>query len=64
MLVEGARAGADEMAAFTRTCLLFDGNDPGAVETARRDWKAVVAAGLPAKYWAQEHGSWVQKASS
>ena len=32
MLVDGARAGAGEMAGFERTCLLFDGHD----ERARR----------------------------
>ena len=29
---------------------------------ARADWRAVKAADLPAKYWAQEQGRWVQKA--
>ncbi|MCB1352506.1 MAG: DNA polymerase III subunit chi [Rhodobacteraceae bacterium] len=64
MLVDGARATPEEMAGFARTCLLFDGGDPDIVQTARADWKAVTAAGLAAKYWAQEHGRWVQKASS
>jgi DNA polymerase-3 subunit chi len=62
MLVDGARATPTEMAGFTRTCLIFDGTDERAVETARGDWRAVKAAALPAKYWAQEHGRWVQKA--
>jgi DNA polymerase-3 subunit chi len=64
MLVEGGRATVAEMGRFERTCLLFDGTDPGVVDTARGDWRAVTAAGLPAKYWAQERGTWVQKASS
>jgi DNA polymerase-3 subunit chi len=63
MLVDSARAGTGEMAAYERTCLLFDGHDERAVEAARADWRAVKAAGLPAKYWAQEQGRWVQKAS-
>ena len=50
------------MAGFVRTCVLFDGTDERAVEAARADWRAVKAAELPAKYWAQEHGRWVQKA--
>lgn len=62
MLVEGARAAPGEMAAFVRTCLIFDGSDERAVEGARADWRAVKAAALPAKYWAQEQGRWVQKA--
>ncbi|MEM8570829.1 MAG: DNA polymerase III subunit chi [Pseudomonadota bacterium] len=64
MLVDGARAVPDEMQAFNRVCLLFDGNDEAVVETARADWRAVSAAGLSAKYWAQERGTWVQKASN
>jgi DNA polymerase III subunit chi len=64
MLVDGARATPEEMQGFARVCLLFDGTDPGVVETARADWRAVTAAGLAAKYWAQERGGWVQKASS
>jgi DNA polymerase-3 subunit chi len=63
MLVDSARAPTSEMAAFERTCLIFDGHDERAVEAARADWRAVKAAALPAKYWAQEQGRWVQKAS-
>ena len=63
LLVDGARAAPAEMGGFERTCLLFDGNDERAVEAARADWRAVKAASLPAKYWAQEQGRWVQKAS-
>ncbi|TPE52966.1 DNA polymerase III subunit chi [Amaricoccus solimangrovi] len=64
MLVDGARAGAAEIAGFTRACLIFDGADPAAVEAARRDWRAVREAGIPAKYWAQEKGRWTQKATT
>jgi DNA polymerase-3 subunit chi len=64
MLVDGARAAPEAMMAFARTCLMFDGADSAAVEAARSDWKAVTAAGLAAKYWAQEDGRWVQKATS
>lgn len=64
MLVDGARAGVAEMSGFTRACLIFDGADAEAVNAARRDWRAVRDAGLPAKYWAQENGRWTQKATS
>jgi DNA polymerase-3 subunit chi len=47
-----------------RTCLLFDGGDERALATARDDWRAVRAAGLPAAYWAQERGRWVEKAAA
>ncbi len=63
-LVDGAEMPPDSMSAFERVCLLFDGNDPAAVEAARGVWKVVTAAGLPAKYWAQEDGGWKQKAAS
>jgi DNA polymerase-3 subunit chi len=64
MLADGARATPEEMRAYERTCLIFDGTDARAVETARGDWRAVAAAGLAAKYWAREQGRWTQKASS
>jgi DNA polymerase-3 subunit chi len=64
MLVDGARAAPDAMAAFDRACLIFDGADPEAVAAARSDWKAVTAAGLGATYWAQEDGRWVRRAGT
>ncbi len=64
MLVDGARATAAEMTGYERTCLLFDGHDERAVEAARADWRTVVGLSVPAKYWAQEQGRWVQKAAS
>ncbi len=64
MLVDGARASVAEMASYERVCLIFDGADDRAVADARRDWKAVTAAGLPATYWAQENGRWVRRAES
>ncbi len=64
MLVDGARAAADELGNFTRACLIFDGADSTAVEAARRDWRGVRDAGLTATYWAREDGRWTRKASS
>jgi DNA polymerase III subunit chi len=63
MLVEGGRTDAAEAQGFTRVCLLFDGSDAQALASARADWTELTAAGLPAKYWAQEGDGWVQKAS-
>jgi DNA polymerase-3 subunit chi len=63
MLVMGARAGVEEMARYARACLFFEAADAAAVEAARDDWRAVVATGLPAKFWAQDDGRWVLKAS-
>lgn len=64
MLIDGARTAPARMAEFDLVALFFDGANEAAVATARQDWKAVVDAGLPAVYWAQENGSWVQKAKS
>lgn len=61
MLIDGARAEADEMAGFTRTCLLFDGGDAEALARARNDWRMVTEAGLSAVYWAQDAGRWVDR---
>lgn len=64
MLVDGGRARPAEMADFDRSCVIFDGADPRALDAARADWRAVTAAGLPAKYWAQDGGRWVRQAAS
>lgn len=64
MLIDGARATPERMAQFDLVTLFFDGADQAAVAQARQDWKAVVEAKLPAVYWAQENGTWVQKAAS
>lgn len=61
MLALGARAEPEELGRYARACVIFDGGDDAALATARDDWRAVVAAGLPAKYWAQEDGRWTQK---
>ncbi len=63
MLADGAQVQPDEARRFARTCLLFDGGDAAALATARADWRRVRDARLPARYWAQEHGRWVEKAS-
>jgi DNA polymerase-3 subunit chi len=57
-LVEGANMPADT-AAYERVVLLFDGEDPDAVEAARARWKEAKAAGIDATYWqADEQGRW------
>ncbi|MEE9455116.1 MAG: DNA polymerase III subunit chi [Paracoccaceae bacterium] len=64
MLVDGATYPVENMERFTRICVLFDGNDVDAVSAARVEWKAVTTAKLPAKYWAQRDGRWVEKAKN
>ncbi len=64
MLIDGARATPERMLGFDLVTLFFDGADGAAVTRARQDWQIVVSAKIPAVYWAQENGSWVQKAKS
>jgi len=64
MLIDGARATPARMQGFDLVTLFFDGANEGAVAQAREDWKAITEANLPAVYWAQENGYWVQKAKS
>lgn len=63
-LVDGARIDAAEVPSFDRVCLIFNGSEQGALEAARRDWMEVKNAGLTGKYWAQDAGRWVEKAST
>jgi len=62
--VDGATLAADEIAPLARAMVLFDGNDPAAVERARDQWRALTGAGVAAKYWSQESGRWEMKAES
>lgn len=60
--IDGAQAGPQEAAALERTCILFDGHDPQAVEAAREQWRALTAAGIAAQYWSEESGRWQKMA--
>lgn len=64
MCVDGAEIAAETVSRLERTCILFDGNTPEAVEAARRQWKTLTGAGISAQYWAQEDGRWVKKAET
>lgn len=64
MAVHGADVSADEVGAFDRVCILFDGTDDMAVQHARTQWKALADAGAAAKYWSEESGSWEMKAQT
>jgi DNA polymerase-3 subunit chi len=64
MLIDGAEASPARMKSFDLVTLFFNGADEAAVAQARGNWKEVTKAGLPAVYWAQENGGWVQKAKS
>lgn len=59
MAVDGAELDPEEAAALVRACILFDGNNPDALETARGQWRRLTGSGLAAKYWAQVDSAWV-----
>jgi DNA polymerase-3 subunit chi len=61
-LVDGARLDA-ELSGYQRIALLFDGEDPVALDAARADWKKAKASGLTASFWQQNaEGRWEKKA--
>ena len=64
MSVDGAEISADDCAAMERVCILFNGNEPDAVDRARAQWKQLTGAGVSAQYWSEESGRWELKASS
>ena len=51
-----------EVQALERVCVIFDGNDPAALDIARGQWKALTDAGCAAQYWSEESGRWEKKA--
>lgn len=60
--VDGVRI-PDALDAYERVILIFDGDDPEALASAREDWKKLRARGLAATYWQQdETGRWEKKA--
>ncbi|MGU9980198.1 DNA polymerase III subunit chi [Phreatobacter sp. HK31-P] len=61
-LVDGAPLPAD-METYERIVLLFDGNDPDALDQARAHWKTARSAGHDCTYWQQDDaGRWGKKA--
>ena len=60
--LDGAPLASAEITAAERSCVVFDGNDPAAVELARTQWREITATGATAKYWSDAGGKWEQKA--
>jgi DNA polymerase-3 subunit chi len=61
-LLEGATMPGD-LSAYQRVVLLFDGDDPDAVEAARARWSEVKSAGFEVTYWqADDKGAWRRQA--
>jgi DNA polymerase-3 subunit chi len=60
-LIDGAEPG--DISGFERTCLVFDGRDQGALESARLRWKEAKEAGIAASYWRESAaGKWEKQA--
>jgi DNA polymerase-3 subunit chi len=61
-LVDGALMPADA-SAYARVVLLFDGEDPDALDAARTSWAEAKSAGFEVTYWqADEKGGWRRQA--
>jgi len=61
-LIDGVPIPADP-AGYQRIVLLFDGDDPDAVATARMRWSEAKTRGLDVTYWQpDESGRWRRKA--
>ena len=61
-LVDGADVPSDA-AAYQRLVLLFDGDDPEALETARTRWADAKNGGFDVTYWrTDENGRWQRQA--
>ena len=61
-LVEGAGMPGNA-ASYQRLVLLFDGEDPEAVETARARWSEAKSAGFDVTYWqTDDKGRWQRQA--
>ncbi len=62
MLVDGAQPPPAHT--FELTCVIFDGNDPSALETSRAMWKSLSTSGLQLTYWKQTESGWSQQNAS
>ncbi|MBW7055145.1 DNA polymerase III subunit chi [Paracoccus bogoriensis] len=61
MTLDGPPLDPAQIARLNRTCILFDGSDTTAVNTARDQWRQLSAAGIAAEYWSEESGRWERK---
>lgn len=60
--LDGASLAPAECRALERVCIVFDGNDPAALERAREQWRELRAADIPAQYWSETSGRWERRA--
>lgn len=62
LALEGCEVRAAEVAALDRVWIVFDGQDPVALERARAQWRSLTAAGADAEYWSEAGGKWEKQA--
>jgi DNA polymerase-3 subunit chi len=58
MAVSGAQVSAQDCEGRHRLWILFDGNDPAALNHAREQWKTLTSQGVEGQYWSEAEGSW------
>jgi DNA polymerase-3 subunit chi len=61
MAIDGAEVRPADCVGRDRVWILFDGNDPAALDIARQQWKTLTDAGVSAQYWSEESGRWQKK---
>ena len=61
MAIDGAAVPPAEAGALSRVCVIFDGNDPAALDRARDQWRELTGAGIAAEYWSEAGGRWERK---
>jgi DNA polymerase-3 subunit chi len=60
-VIDGADPG--DISGFERACLVFDGRDAAALESARSRWKQAKDAGVTVSYWRENaQGGWEKQA--
>ncbi|SIQ41259.1 DNA polymerase III, chi subunit [Paracoccus thiocyanatus] len=59
--LDGAEVAGAECQALERACIVFDGNDPQALERARAQWRALKEAQVAAEYWSEAGGRWERR---
>ena len=59
-LIDGAEPG--DLSGYQRCIVVFDGADEDQLRTARAQWTAVKARGLPMSYWKQQARGWEKQA--
>jgi DNA polymerase-3 subunit chi len=60
-VIDGAEPG--DLSSFERACLIFDGRDENALNSARMRWKEAKESGIVASYWRESAaGKWEKQA--